>query len=181
MLAAPSVLRKPALCARICTLAEPCVLQNGTNGPYQGPFDASFGGIFVYDAPAGVDAVSVELCGSTGIDTFIQYWGSCTDPADPGSTNDDCCDAADPNCGTFGAGSDPSASCYNLVGARTMNHAPATTTRWRATTATCCRPTAAIARLPRSPSRSTRRLPAARATSALAATPTAPIRAAPTT
>ncbi len=104
-------------CNRICTLAEPCVLHNGTNGPFVGPFDQAYGGIFVYDAPAGVDAVSVELCGSTGVDTNIQYWGSCSDPGDAGSSNDDCCDPSDPNCGTFGAGSDPSASCYNNVGA----------------------------------------------------------------
>jgi hypothetical protein len=104
-------------CGRICTLAEPCELSNGTNGPFVGPFDASFGGIFIYNAPAGVDAVSVELCGSTGIDTNILYFGSCGDVNDPGSANDDCCDPTDANCGSFGNGSDPSASCYNNVGA----------------------------------------------------------------
>jgi hypothetical protein len=100
-------------CSRICTFAEPCVLQNGENGPFVGPFDSAFGGIFVYEA-GGVEAVSIELCGSTGIDTFISYWGSCEDPADAGSSNDDCCDPADTaNCGSFGNGSDPTASCYN--------------------------------------------------------------------
>jgi hypothetical protein len=66
----------------------------------------------------GVDAVSVELCGSTGADQRIFYWGSCSDPADAGSNNDDCCDPNSAACGAaYGAGSDPSASCYNNVGA----------------------------------------------------------------
>jgi hypothetical protein len=95
-------------CDRICTLDAPCVLTNGANGPFMGPFDASFGGIFVYEAPDGVDAVSVELCGTTGIDSNILYFGSCSDPADPGSSNDDCDGSA-----AYGAGSDPSASCYH--------------------------------------------------------------------
>ncbi len=102
------------LCNRICTPDEPCTLNNGANGPFYGPFDAQFGGIFVYDAPAGVDAVSVDLCGSTGGDQFINYWGSCTDLNDPGSHNDDCCGIS--TCGTYGLGSDPTASCYNNVG-----------------------------------------------------------------
>jgi hypothetical protein len=66
----------------------------------------------MYTAPAGVEAVSVELCGTTNIDSNILYFGSCTDAGDAGSANDDCCDPADPNCGTFGNGSDPSASCF---------------------------------------------------------------------
>jgi hypothetical protein len=96
-------------CSRTCTLAEPCDLTNGANGPFYGPFDANpnIGGVFVYEAPAGVDAVSVELCGSTGADQRIFYWGSCTDPADPGSANDDCYAGY--------SGADPSASCYNEV------------------------------------------------------------------
>ncbi len=102
-------------CSRICTLDEPCTLENGANGPFYGPFDAQFGGIFIYEAPDGADAVSVELCGSTGADQRIFYWGSCTDPGDPGSANDDCCDPNDAACGSFGVGSDPSASCYNDV------------------------------------------------------------------
>jgi len=95
-------------CARICTLDEPCELVNGSNGPFLGPFDAQFGGIFIYNAPAGVDAVSVETCGSTGgIDNRIFYWGSCSDPADPGSANDDCYSGY--------SGADPTASCYGTV------------------------------------------------------------------
>lgn len=106
------------VCTATCTLAEPCVLENGANGPFYGPFDPSFGGIFIYNSPAGVDAVSVELCGSTGADQRIFYFGSCADPGDPGTANDDCCDPASPACGAaYGAGSDPSASCYNNVGA----------------------------------------------------------------
>ena len=105
-------------CSRVCTLDEPCVLENGLNGPFYGPFDAVYGGIFTYTAPAGVDAVSVELCGSTGVDQKIFFWGSCTDPADPGSNNDDCCDPASTACGAaYGASSDPSTSCFNQVGA----------------------------------------------------------------
>lgn len=94
-------------CARICTLASPCELTNGSNGPFYGPFDAQFGGIFIYNAPAGVDAVSVELCGSVGIDQRILYFGSCSDPADPGTANDDCYPGY--------SGADPSASCYGTV------------------------------------------------------------------
>ncbi len=94
-------------CSRICTLDAPCEIVNGANGPFFGPFDAAFGGIFVYNSPAGVDAVSVELCGSTGIDQRILYFGSCTDPGDPGVTNDDCYPGY--------AGADPSASCYGTV------------------------------------------------------------------
>jgi len=100
-------------CPPICTLAEPCILVNGDNGPFRTPCDPNFGCIFLYQADTEV--VSLDLCGST-FDTQILYWGSANDPADAGSNNDDCCDPADPGCGSFGDGSDPSASCYTNPG-----------------------------------------------------------------
>jgi hypothetical protein len=96
-------------CARICTLNDPCILNKGANGPYFGPFDALYGGIFLFEADAG--ATSINACGST-FDSRIFYWGSASDPADPGNGNDDCCDPTNAGCGSFGAGSDPSAPCY---------------------------------------------------------------------
>lgn len=99
-------------CPPICTLADPCILQNGANGPFRTPCDPAFACIFLYQADTEV--VSLDLCGST-FDTQIAYWGSANDPADLGVGNDDCCDPNNPNCGSFGDGSDPSASCYDPV------------------------------------------------------------------
>jgi hypothetical protein len=90
-------------CRRICTLSEPCILNKGSNGPYVAPFDAAYGGIFLFDSDAG--ATSINTCGSD-YDTRILYWGSACCP-DPGSSNDDCDTST-----CCGAGSDPSASCY---------------------------------------------------------------------
>jgi hypothetical protein len=97
-------------CQRICTLNDPCILQKGANGPYITPFDAAYGGIFLFSADAG--ASSIDTCGTTGYDTRIQYWGSASDPADFGSNNDDC----DDNTYGYGLGADPSAPCYAIGG-----------------------------------------------------------------
>jgi hypothetical protein len=99
-------------CPPICTEVDPCVLVNGDNGPFRTPCSPQFGCIFIYQADTEV--VSIDTCGST-FDTFI-FWFSANDLADPGAANDDCCDPNNPNCGaSFGAGSDPSASCYDPV------------------------------------------------------------------
>jgi hypothetical protein len=92
-------------CLPICTLADPCILQNGDNGPYRTPCDPQFACIFLYTADT--DAVSIDTCG-TNFDTVITFWGSFNDPNDPGSANDDCESA-----GCCFAGSDPTASCYD--------------------------------------------------------------------
>jgi len=94
-------------CTPICTAAEPCPLVNGQNGPYVTPCDPQFGCIFTYTADTS--AVSIDTCGSS-FDTQILYWGNDTDP---GAGNDDCCNPASPACGSFGNGSDPSASCFS--------------------------------------------------------------------
>ncbi len=101
-------------CSRICTLADPCILGNGANGPYAGPCDAAYGCLFLYDADT--ESASINTCGSVGIDSRIFFWGSWNDITDPGNGNDDCCDPASPNCGSFGVGSDPSAPCYGPAG-----------------------------------------------------------------
>ncbi len=93
-------------CTRVCTLADPCILENGTNGPFNPPCDASFGCIFLYDG-TGIPSVSLETCG-TDFDTVINYWGSANDVNDPGNANDDC-----ESSGCCFAGSDPSSSCYD--------------------------------------------------------------------
>ncbi len=97
-------------CSRLCTLDDPCILVNGDNGPYYGPCDATYGCIFLYEADT--ESVSINSCGST-YDSRIFYWGSESDPTDPGSNNNDCCNPARLACGAaLGAGSDQSAPCY---------------------------------------------------------------------
>lgn len=93
-------------CTPICTLAAPCILQNGENGPYYGPFDPGAGGIWLYagDTPS----VGFDFCGSQGGDTLIRVY----DAADTGAgfrQNDDCED------GPFGANLTTNASCYNAI------------------------------------------------------------------
>jgi hypothetical protein len=95
-------------CTSICTEADPCVLQNGANGPYIAPCDRVNGCYFTYTA--GTEIVTIDTCGSD-FDTVIRYWGSETDVNDPGNHNDDCREPT----GEFGLGSDPSASCYGNV------------------------------------------------------------------
>lgn len=93
-------------CSPICTQASPCVLQPGDNGPFIPPCDTD-ACYFTY--AAGAQVVSIDTCGSN-FDTVIAYWGSATDATDLGSLNDDCQAELPP-----GAGSEPSASCYDNV------------------------------------------------------------------
>lgn len=97
-------------CTRLCTLDDPCILENGANGPFTPPFDANFGAIFLYDAGTQ-QSVGIDTCGTAGFDTNILYWGSASDVADPGNGNDDCDESA-----CCGGGSDPSSSCYAAGG-----------------------------------------------------------------
>jgi hypothetical protein len=82
-------------CAPICTQAEPCVLNNGPNGPY-----VSSDGFYVYNG--GSPFVSIDTCGSNH-DTYIDITGGAT------GYNDNC------NNGQFVADHDTSASCYDDV------------------------------------------------------------------
>ncbi len=120
-------------CNSICTLAEPCILENGPNGPFYPPFDALYGGIFLYNAGT-IESVLVDTCGTPdvgGNDSRIFFWGSAGDGVcsitgvpcgsgcpsgetclyDPGNNNDDC--GSDPQ---FGPGSSTNASCYDAPG-----------------------------------------------------------------
>lgn len=102
-------------CSQACTFNDPCILHNGPNGPFYAPFDPQFAAIFLYQSTTPF--VEIDTCGSNK-DTQIFFWGSANNGADPGNSNDDCCDPADPTCGAaYGAGSDPNAACYNNVGA----------------------------------------------------------------
>lgn len=116
-LGCPGQCRAPGLpdecTCRPCTRAEPCVLQDGLNGPFLTPCDPAYGCMFTYNSRFD-GPVSIATCGST-FDTQILYWGSATDPADLGASNDDCCNPLDAYCGmTFGQGSDPSAACFGM-------------------------------------------------------------------
>jgi hypothetical protein len=86
-------------CVPICTFDEPCVLENGDNGPY-----ISSGGFYLYtpDTPN----FSIDTCGST-YDSALQI--HLTSDLTPIAFNDDC------NDGPYGGGSTPTASCYNAA------------------------------------------------------------------
>jgi len=77
---------------------------NGDNGPFIAPFDPAFGGIWHYNGDA--PNLAYDMCGSTGIDTFIIVY----DDQNELNRNDDCSD--DP---TYGGGSTPNASCYPVT------------------------------------------------------------------
>jgi hypothetical protein len=88
------------------------MLDNGPNGPYTKPFDASGYAVFQYESGT-LENVSIDTCGtSPDYETGIAYWGSWTDPADFGVDNDDCCDVVAAGYGGC-ANSDPTAACYD--------------------------------------------------------------------
>ncbi|MBI1825013.1 MAG: hypothetical protein HY287_12380 [Planctomycetes bacterium] len=99
-------------CRSICTLDDPCILHNGENGPFIGPLNSAFGGIFTYTSDGVAHAFSVDFCGSAGTDTPIYVFGSAGGLI---ASNQICCDPSDPACGESGMGSTPSASCYDQV------------------------------------------------------------------
>jgi hypothetical protein len=118
-------------CSRICTLADPCILENGDNGDFTPPFDANYGAIFLY-FPGALESVAIDTCGTSGYETGILFWGSAGDGVcdisgvdcgagcpvgetclyDPGNSNDDCCGdfVSQPWC----LGSDSTAPCFDF-------------------------------------------------------------------
>jgi hypothetical protein len=94
----PGRCQQDCTCAPICTFDNPCPVENGVNGPY-----LTSGGFYVYSG--GSPFISVNGCGNS-FDSAIQVQ-TVADVGTPIAFNDDC------NNGPYGAGSDPSASCFD--------------------------------------------------------------------
>ncbi|MBI1826469.1 MAG: hypothetical protein HY287_12115 [Planctomycetes bacterium] len=96
-------------CTPICTMAAPCVIKNGTNGPFVAPFDPVYGGVFYYQGTT--PNVAFDTCDSTDDTVFYAFDNNDPNPqASPVCQNDDCC--TDPNL-CDGTGADSNASCFN--------------------------------------------------------------------
>ncbi len=97
-------------CDRECeSSGNPCILQNGLNGPFTSPFGTN-GGWFRYVTVPG-SAVAFDSCGSTGMDTRMIVYGS-PDTSLFLTSNNNCCNPLAPSCGSLGNGSTPNAACY---------------------------------------------------------------------
>jgi len=91
-------------CTPICTFDDPCPLSNGANGPY-----LTSSGFYTYTPSSPF--ISIDDCGSVTRSGGV--WDSSIYIVDAGGGyvgyNDNC------NGGTFGAGADPSAPCFDGV------------------------------------------------------------------